>query len=147
MACQVTGLPNGISDARTPLDILLSLKDTANPATAKDLRPYLDFLIQHGFYDLAYYTWLQFLGPEQLAQAGHLYNGGFDAPPSGTPFDWVLSKGTGVTVQVAAKSEKPGERALHLQFGPGRVDYREVTELIMLSPGSTNSKGNTKATS
>ena len=140
----LSSVPNAISDARTPLDILLSLKDTANPPTATDLRPYLDFLIGHGFFDLAYYTWLQFLRPEQLAQAGHLYNGGFDAPPSGTPFDWVLTKGTGVTAQVASKSDKPGERALFLQFGPGRVDYREVTELIMLSPGSYQFQGKYK---
>ena len=140
----LSSVPNAISDARTPLDILLSLKDTANPPTATDLRPYLDFLIQHGFFDLAYYTWLQFLRPEQLAQAGHLYNGGFDTPPSGTPFDWVLTKGTGVTAQVAAKSDKPGERALFLQFGPGRVDYRDVTELIMLSPGSYQFQGKYK---
>ena len=64
--------------------------------------------------------------------------------PSGTPFDWMLSKGAGVTVQVAAKSDKPGERALHLQFGPGRVDYREVTQLIMLSPGSYQFEGKYK---
>ena len=114
----LSSVPNAISDARTPLDILLSLKDTANPPTATDLRPYLDFLIEHGFFDLAYYTWLQFLRPEQLAQAGHLYNGGFDTPPSGTPFDWVLTKGTGVTAQVAAKSDKPGERALHSAIRP-----------------------------
>ena len=140
----LSSVPNAISDARTPLDILLSLKDTANPPTAKDLRPYLDFLIQHGFFDLAYYTWLQFLSPDQLVQAANLYNGGFDTVPSGTPFDWVLTKGTGVTVQVAAKSDKPGERALFLQFGPGRVDYREVTELIMLSPGSYQFQGKYK---
>jgi hypothetical protein len=140
----LSSVSNAISDARTPLDLLLSLKDTANPPTARDLRPYLDFLIGHGFFDLAYYTWLQFLRPEQFAQAGHLYNGGFDAPPSGTPFDWVLTKGTGVTAQVAAKSDKPGERALHLQFGPGRVDYRDVFQLIMLSPGSYQFQGKYK---
>ena len=42
--------PRAVTDARTPLDILLSLKDSASPPTGQDLRPYLDFLIQHGFY-------------------------------------------------------------------------------------------------
>jgi hypothetical protein len=136
--------PQAISDARTPLDILLSVKESANPPSADELRPYLDFLIQHGFYDLAYYTWLQFLPPDQLAQAGHLYNGGFDAPPSGTPFDWVLTKGTGVTAQTAAKADRPGQRTLHLQFGPGRVEYHDVTQLIMLAPGSYQFHGKYK---
>ena len=135
-----------ITDARTPLDILLSVKESEKPPSADELRPYLDFLIQHSFFDLAYYTWLQFLPPQQLTRTGNLYNGGFDAPPSGTPFDWVLTKGTGFTAQVAAKSGKPAERALHLRFGPGRVDYREVTQLIMLAPGRTNFRGATRAT-
>ena len=136
--------PQSITDARTPLDILLSVKESTNPPSAVELRPYLDFLIQRGFFDLAYYTWLQFLPPEQLAQAGNLYNGGFDTPPSGTPFDWVLTKGTGVTAQVAAKSDRPGERALHIRFGPGRVDYRDVTQLIMLAPGTYQFRGRYK---
>ena len=137
--------PRSITDARTPLDILLSVKESANPPSAAELKPYLDFLIQHGFFELAYYTWLQFLPPEQLAQTGHLYNGGFDAQPSGMPFDWVLTKGTGVTPQVVAKSDKPGERALNLRFGPGRVDYREVTQLIMLVPGAYQFQGSYKS--
>ena len=136
--------PQAITDARTPLDILLSLRDSANPPTGQDLKPYLNFLIQHGFFDLAYYTWLQFLPPERLAQAGHLFNGGFDRPPSGTPFDWTLTKGTGVAAQVGASGDKPGERGLSLQFGPGRVDYHDISELIILSSGGYKFHGRYK---
>jgi hypothetical protein len=137
--------PQSITDARTPLDVLLSVKASSNPPSIAELRPYLDFLIQHGFFDLAYYTWLQFLPPEQLAHAGHLYNGNFDAPPSGSPFDWVLTKSTGVTAQLAATSDRQSERALQLRFGPGRVDYQDVYQLVMLRPGHYQFRGRYKS--
>jgi hypothetical protein len=57
----------------------------------------------------------------------------------------VLTKGTGITAQVAAKSDKPGERALNLRFGPGRVDYRDVYQLIMLAPGNYDFTGRYKS--
>ena len=138
-------LPASISDARTPLDILISLKDTPSPPTADDLRTYLNFLIQHGFYELAYYTWLQFLPSEELAKAGHLFNGSFDIAPSGLPFDWVFTKGSGVTIQIAAPNDQPNKHALFLEFGVGRVDYQGITQLIMLGPGSYRFKGKYKA--
>jgi len=137
--------PASISDARTPLDMLLSLKDTPNPPTAEDLRAYLTFLIEHKFYELAYYTWLQFLPPEQLAKAGHLFNGSFEAIPSGLPFDWVFTKGSGVTIQIVILNDQPARRALYLAFGPGRVDYHDVTQLIILSPGSYKFRGRYKS--
>lgn len=137
--------PASITDARTPLDILLSLKDTPVPPSAEDLRTYLNFLIQHGFYDLAFYTWLQFLPSEQLAQAGHLFNGSFETIPSGLPFDWVFIGGSGVTIQIAARPDQPADRALFLDFGPGRADYKDVTQLIMLAPGNYKFRGQYKA--
>ena len=139
--------PKTVSDARTPLDLLLSLKDTSNPPRAEDLQAYLNFLIQHGFYDLAYYTWLQFLPPEQLAKAGHLFNGTFDvaAAPSGAPFDWRFTQESGVAIQLAARPDQPRGRALSLAFGSGRVDYRDVTQLIMLSFGTYKFRGNYKS--
>jgi hypothetical protein len=133
--------PANITDARTPLDVLLTLRDTPHPPTDEDLGAYLNFLIQHKFYELAYYTWLQFLPPEALATAGHLFNGNFASSPSGLPFDWVLTKGSGVTVQIAAKQDQPQQKGLFLQFGPGRVDYHDVTQLVILSPGAYKFKG------
>jgi hypothetical protein len=141
----LSALPSNISDARTPLDVLLTLKETANPPTAVDLRPYLDFLISHGFHELAYYTWLQFLPPEQLSKAGHLLNSGFEATPSGLPFDWIFNQGPGVKIQIGVRPDQEGQHALFTEFGPGRVDSFGVTQMIMLTPGSYKFLGQYRA--
>ncbi len=138
-------LPRGVSDARTPLDIFLSLRDTSTPPTSTDLRSYLDFLIQHGFHDLAYYAWLQFLPPEQLSKVGRLFNGNFQTAPSGLPFDWVFTGGNGVTLQVAERPDEEGDNALLMEFGPGRVEFGGVTQLVLLPPGSYQLKGKYKS--
>ncbi len=128
-------LPTSVSDARTPLELLLAVRDTPTPPTAADLRGYLNFLIRHKFYALAYYTWLQFLPPEQLSNVGLLFNGTFETVPSGLPFDWLLTPGVGVTIDVTAAPDNDGQRALLVAFESGRVDFHSVTQLIMLAPG------------
>jgi hypothetical protein len=129
-------LPNSVSDARTPLDLLASLKESPNPPTADDLRGYLNFLIGHKFYPLAYYAWLQFLPAEQLNSLGLLFNGSFETAPSGLPFDWVITPGTGVTIDIAPAPDREGSRALVVAFEQGRVDFGSVIQLIMLAPGT-----------
>jgi hypothetical protein len=130
-------LPSVVTDARTPLDFLLSVKENGNdPPSAGELRSYIDFLIKRGFYDLAYYTWLQFLPDEQLSQAGHLFNGSFEIEPSGAPFDWRFSQDTGATTKIASRPDDVAKHALFMQFGPGRADFHGVRQLLMLPPGS-----------
>lgn len=138
-------LPSVITDARTPLDFLLSVRENSSvPPSAGELSPYVDFLIKHSLYDLAYYTWLQFLPDEQLRQAGHLFNGGFEIEPSGAPFDWRFSQDTGATTKIASRPDDVGKHALFMQFGPGRAEFQGVRQLLMLSPGSYMLKGQYK---
>jgi hypothetical protein len=132
----LSALPRAVSDARSPLVVLLALRSAANPPAAADIRDYVSLLVQHKFYELAYYTWLQFLPPEGLASAGLLFNGGFELPPSGLPFDWVLHAGTGATVDIVQRPDDAGQRALYLELGPGRVEFGGVAQTLLLAPGS-----------
>jgi hypothetical protein len=136
-------LPSRVSDARTPLDLLLALRDAAATPTTLELRTYLDFLIAHKFYELAYSTWLQFLPADRLISAGLIYNGSFEIAPSGLPFDWVMTSGSGVTVDIVDRLDAAGH-ALVVEFGDGRVDFQSVKQLIVLPPGSYDFTGKYK---
>jgi hypothetical protein len=129
-------LPDDVPDARIPLNVLLALRTNARPPTTAEIEPYIQDLIAHKFYDLAYYAWLQFLAPADLRHAGLLFNGSFEGVPSGLPFDWQMKSGSGVTIDIVTRSDKTDEHALLVDFQYGRVDYHSVTELVMLSPGT-----------
>lgn len=133
-------LPHAISDARTPLGLLLAIKNAPVPPAVNEITDYVNFLIEHKFFELAYYTWLQFLPPQQLSGAGLLFNGSFDTDPSGLPFDWVLSPGTGATMDIVRDAEV-GRRVLLIALGPGRVEFGGVTQFTLLAPGTYQFKG------
>ncbi len=124
-----------ITDVRTPLELLLSLKDTDAPPTPGELQGYIGFLFQHKFYKFAYFVWRQFLPPEQLAHGGLLFNGGFETKPSGTLFDWKLEQADGAFVDIAPRPDSPDKNALSVEFGQGRVNFGGVWEMVILPPG------------
>jgi tetratricopeptide (TPR) repeat protein len=140
----ISQLPYNVTDARTPLDLLLALRTNPVPPTPAEIGPYIDFLVGHNFYGLAYYTWLQFLPPADLRHAGLLFNGNFEGELSGLPFDWKITAGAGVTVDVVPRPDKSGEHALLVDFQYGRVDYHSVKELVMLAPGTYQFNGEYK---
>jgi hypothetical protein len=137
-------LLSSMSDARTPLDFLLSLKTSPTPPTTKEIGGYLKFLIAHKFYDLAYYTWLQFLPTDKLRNVGLLFNGDFEMTPSGLPFDWVIEPGSGVTIDIVPVASNYDSHALMVDFLYGRVDYHSVRELVLLPPGTYQFDGQYK---
>jgi hypothetical protein len=139
-----TELPNSVTDARTPLGLLTALRTSAAPPSSVEIGGYIDFLIARKFYDLAYYTWLQFLPPEELRNAGLLFNGSFEVAPSGVPFDWHIKSGAGVTVDIVPRADKTSEHGLLVDFQYGRVEYHSVTELVMLAAGTYEFKGKYK---
>jgi len=137
----LSALPSAVSDARTPLLLLLAIREAPNPPTLADVRGYVNLLTAHKFYELAYYTWLQFLPPEQLGTAGFLFNGSFEFAPSAVPFDWAMHTGAGVTIDIAPRSDQAGQRALFIELGPGRVEFHGVVQTLLLPPGTYRFRG------
>jgi hypothetical protein len=137
-------LPNSITDVRTPLDIFLALRKTPTPPEPVDIKPYLAFLVDRNFFELAYYTWLQFLPPDSLRNVGLLFNGSFEAPSSGGPFDWTIAEGAGFTIDIVPRPDESGAHAMLLEFQHGRIDFRAVTQLVMLAPGTYKFDGKYK---
>jgi hypothetical protein len=128
-------LPQSVPDVRIPLELLSALRTSPTPPTPAEVGSYVNFLIGRKLYDLAYYTWLQFLPPHELRNAGLLFNGSFEVAPTGVPFDWRITQGSGVTIDIVPKPGSDGEHALLVDFQFGRVAYHSVTELVMLAPG------------
>lgn len=140
----LAALPQHGVDVRLPLQLLVALRNSPAPPVRTEIDRYVGFLVEHHFYDLAYYTWLQFLPADQLHEVGLLFNGTFKHTPSGDPFDWRISQGSGVTVDIVPKPDQENARALLVDFQFGRVEYQSVSELVMLSPGRYEFKGQYK---
>jgi hypothetical protein len=70
---------------------------------------------------------------------GLLFNGGFATVPSGLPFDWAITPGNGVTMEIAPAPG--GGRALAIAFQQGRVDFRGMSQLLVLTPGTYQFSG------
>ena len=51
------------------------------------------------------------------------------------PFDWIVTPGAGVSIDFAPAPGQEGGRALVISFEQGRVDFRGITQLVMLAPG------------
>ncbi|MGC1861163.1 MAG: hypothetical protein WA733_08600 [Methylocystis sp.] len=130
------GLGITVTNARAPLELLLSLKETDAPPRPDELQAYIGFLFQHKYYKFAYFVWRQFLPPDQLANTGLLFNGGFETKPSGVLFDWKLEQADGAFVDIAPRPDSPDKNALSVEFGQGRVNFGGVWEMVILPPGA-----------
>ncbi len=130
-----SALPAAVTNARTPLKLLLGLRTTQAPPTARELGAYLAFLQRQKLYNLAYYTWLQFLPAEQLARTGFLFNGSFEWPADRLPFNWTIHKGSGVTIDMAPRPDNPAKQALYVELSGGRVHFPGIWQTVVLAPG------------
>jgi len=131
-------LPRSVKDGRTPLRVMLDLKQVGQDVSNKDLQPYLDFMISKGLVDAAYNAWLQMQPVASLEKLGLVTNAGFEQEPSGLPFDWRIAKGLNAVAEIAPVG---GGRALHIAFGVGHVKFPVVSQILVMPAGHYRLEG------
>ena len=131
-----------VTNAGTPLRLMLPLKTTPFPVIPDELNYYLTLLKDKRLFDFAYFVWDQNLTGEKRRELDLLFNGDFNHTPTVWYFDWsIVGSGKGVTIQIAPLPDEPRRRGLGLSYGPGRADAHYVAEYIRLGPGAYRMTG------
>jgi hypothetical protein len=125
---------NGAND-RLMTQLYQSLIHSRQPPTADEMKPYLDRLILVGRFEQAYQDWRATSSPAETV-GRYPYNGNFEAPPDGLPFNWVFESIAGAEIQITEAPDRGNSRALRMQFSGARAKLGRVGQLLMLAPGS-----------
>lgn len=74
---------------------------------------------------------------DETADTGLVYNGGFDQPVSGNPFDWRLTRQAGVDLAIAPRRTASGEveSVLAIRFLDNPIRFANVSQMVRLAPG------------
>ncbi len=134
-------LPMSAKTADTPAKIVAALRNSKQPATEKELRPYLYSLISNKRVDLAYNVWLQSLSPSQTENMGLLTNPKFQNKPSGLPFDWAIGGGLNARAEIVPSEAGSKSNVLHVRLGDGRVKFPQVEQILLLPRGRYRLEG------
>lgn len=119
-----------------------ALGDSRLPPRDGEIAPMLARFVDEGAFDLAFLAWLHFLPEDRRGEIPYVYNGGFEQPVTGLPFDWTVGAVRGAATRVV---EEDGSRVLRVEFANTRVGYRHVSKLLLLPPGGYRLSGRERA--
>jgi tetratricopeptide (TPR) repeat protein len=125
---------NGTND-RLMTQLYQSLIRSSQPPSALEMQPYLDRLILLGRFEEAYQAWRATSSPAETL-ARYPYNGNFEAPVDGLPFNWVFDDVSRAEIQITAAPDRGNSHALRVQFSGARAHLGRVGQLLMLAPGN-----------
>jgi hypothetical protein len=125
---------NGGND-RLMTQLYQYLVHSSQPPTALEMKPYLDRLIQMGRFEEAYQAW-RATSSRTEAPTRLPYNGNFEAPLDGLPFNWVFDFVSRAEIQITAAPDRENSHALRVQFSGARAELGRVGQLLMLAPGT-----------
>lgn len=124
-------------------DVVLEWYNRAVPDLATTINRLTAAFISETRYADAYLLFLLTRGEGADAGADYVYNGGFQLPFSGNPFDWRVRQQPGVSFEMNTGTEiaAPGiaagsESSLAIRFLDTPIQFNNVEQLIRLVPGA-----------
>lgn len=99
---------------------------------------YLEALVKAQEYRYAAGIWKQYLGNRagDYPELNALFNGGFEAPPTGAIFDWRIETEAAVDASVDSHQTHSGKSSLKLHFyGRENLRYHHVTQTAYTAAG------------
>lgn len=124
---------------------LVELLRHAPPGLSNDeLGWWLDRLIAEHQWSTAYLTWAASLDPTERDHIGNVFNGSFELEPSQQGFGWRFGRPPGARISREQVTGATGSLALRIAFEDRRVPFRDVRELLALSPGDYRFTGRSR---
>jgi hypothetical protein len=128
-------LPRNVEYAGTPFELFVSLKEAGSGVSDSEVAPYLEALIRENLIAYAHDIWLQLSANPKSDEVPLLNNPNFKTSPSGRPFDWAVRRGSNSTVEFAPLAVGSDSRAPQFSFDHARVQFPELSQLLVLEPG------------
>lgn len=141
-----TYLPGSATDMNTISLVIAELRGAQAPLQAAEIAPFISKLIADGAPETAYAHWLNGLSETQLARAGYVYNGDFEAPLARQgAFDWVVTPAKNVVVRTFQNASAGRGTVLEVTFAGSQISYRNIYQRLMLPAGGYTLTGQYRA--
>ena len=116
-------------------DLLVQLRSSDARASDDELRPYLQYLVETGKFEAAYFVWLDSLSADDLRKAGLVFDGGFDLQPRNMVFDWNIIAIPNAQITVELRPGSSINMALKLDFVESKGGFANVFQFLRLDSG------------
>jgi hypothetical protein len=109
---------------------------TSGGLSPQETGRWVDRLLAEGRFGEAYSYWASGLSLAPGAPLPLVYNGGFETEPTGTGFDWRITRTPGVVTERVDDSGATGSFAMKLTFLGSRVPLINFEQRLFLAPGT-----------
>lgn len=109
--------------------------DHAQTIPAEEMGFWIDRLIREHDWSTAYVAWASSLPEAEQSSLGNIFDANFIFPPSGNGFGWRITPAAGADVHTIKSAVDGAGAALAIEFNAANLAFRDVSQLMVLSPG------------